>query len=94
MATRRQLRFVIGCQVPTHRSTGRTRSTKPCEYLATFRTSWDTSNGGRFSVAVRLEDDPEWRERYSRVDAGVQERLGAIGAARRRHQASRKGAGA
>ena len=40
------------------------------------------------------KDDLEWRERYSRVDAGAQERLGAIGAARRRHQASRKGAGA
>jgi len=48
----------------------------------------ETATGPRTTVVSRFawKDDPEWRERYGRVDSAERERLIAVGEARRRRQ--------
>jgi D-proline reductase (dithiol) PrdB len=51
-----------------------------------------TASGPRTTVRapVKWKDDPDWRERYSRVDAAEQERLLRLGEERRRRFAEMK----
>ena len=63
------------------------------EVLETALRLLETAQGPRTTVVSRFawkEDDPDWRERYGKVDPAERERLLAIGEERRRQRQGMK----